>query len=122
MNEELQNELASLIGKVNSGADSAIDFLGAELPDVIQQLLMWYGVYNFILFIMGVLVFVVGYYLVLFKYRSAIHNELSGGGEPVWALIIFAPSISFTMLNLTWLKIWIAPKIWLIEYAASIAK
>ena len=122
MNEQLQGALSELIGKVNSGADTAIDFLGAELPDVIQQLLLWYGIYNFILFIIGLVIFVAGYYLALVKYRAAIQKELSGGGEPLWALILFAPAISFTMLNLTWLKIWIAPKIWLIEYAASIAK
>jgi hypothetical protein len=28
----------------------------------------------------------------------------------------------FGAINLTWLQIWIAPKVWLIEYAAGLVK
>jgi len=35
-------------------------------------------------------------------------------------LILFF--IGFSMFNLTWLQIWIAPKVWLLEYAAAMVK
>ena len=44
MNEQLQEALAELLGKANNGIDTAGNFLASELPEVIQQLLMWHGV------------------------------------------------------------------------------
>ena len=43
MNESLQQALISIITKVTSGIDTSISFLSQQIPDVIQQLL----VYNF---------------------------------------------------------------------------
>lgn len=42
MNEQLQVALAQLLGKTIGGIDSSVAFVQSELPDVIQQLLMWY--------------------------------------------------------------------------------
>ena len=41
MNEQLQNALVNLLTKVTSGMDTATAFLSAELPEVVQQLLVW---------------------------------------------------------------------------------
>ena len=46
MNEQLQAALAEIITKVSNGADSAVAFLSGQLPDVVQQLLMWKLVAN----------------------------------------------------------------------------
>jgi Flp pilus assembly protein TadB len=39
-----------------------------------------------------------------------------------WILSPICFIVSLTLLNLQWLKIWIAPKLWLIEHAAQLAK
>ena len=122
MNEELQNALLSIITKVSSGADNAIEFLGDELPDVISQLLLWYGVYNFVLFALSIVFLFVYSYLVFIKCRSAIHAVLDGGAEPLWILSVVPLLFATLPLNLEWLKIWIAPKLWLIEYASTLAR
>ena len=54
MNEELQKALGVLLNKANDGIDAASGFLASELPDVIQQLLMWHGVLNLIYCVVGI--------------------------------------------------------------------
>lgn len=145
MNEELQKALAELLGKANNGIDTAGEFLASELPDVIQQLLMWHGVKSLIFCVTGILMICFAakafksiktiipnrptednscgnwFYERYFGDSSSIHL-----GGVVFCLVFF--NICFTyvlsaiyMLNIQWLQIWIAPKVWLIEYAAKLA-
>ena len=44
MEDTLQTAIVDLIGKATSGAETAGKFLLDEIPDVVQQLLMWHGV------------------------------------------------------------------------------
>lgn len=132
MNEQLQSAIASLISKAIEATEKGAEFLSAEIPDVVNQLLMWHLVMNATMFI-GALI-LAGIFITLdykvFKYVwSKDHNEYDwepnfyGGYLGLGSLIrifVFIPvSISF---NLTWLQIWIAPKIFLIEYAAKLVK
>lgn len=59
MNEQLQQAIQQLIDKGLSGVDSSVDFLQQEIPDFVMQLLMWHGIYNFILMSIGVLLLIV---------------------------------------------------------------
>jgi len=143
MNEQLQNALADLLTKANNGIEAGADFLTAELPDVIQQLLMWYGVYNGIKFLAGSAALII-LMVIWIKYsgrgklinkdndyrqgnsRITFTHDRDGNLSPhimVTGLLSFMVMLfSLDAINLTWLKIWIAPKIWLIEYAATLAK
>lgn len=143
MNEQLQNALADLLTKANNGIEAGADFLSAELPDVIQQLLMWYGVYNGIKFLTGSAV-LIALMVIWVKYSgrgklidkdkdyrqgnsriTLTHDGDGDVGPHMVATILLSclfMGLSFAAVNLTWLKIWIAPKIWLIEYAATLAK
>lgn len=137
MNEQLQKALGELLNKANNGIDTAGDFLAAELPDVIQQLLMWYGVKSLLMCLIGV---VAAFALpklisVMLKRPEGKSNlfwddrgDFSDEMAPVMIVIfggIFAFVIEcvfiFDFINIEWLQIWIAPKIWLIEYAAKLA-
>jgi len=120
MDEQLQTALADLISKANEGIDSASGFLASELPDVIYQLLLWYGVYSAVMCFFGI-IFVIACYKVI-KWsvtgsRLEWHKEQIRYGHPTPILYMFIALLAIptnAMLNLTWLKIWIAPKIWLI--------
>lgn len=131
MNEELQKALAELLGKANGGIDAAGAFLTSELPDVIQQLLMWHAVYNFILFVISFISTLVAVVLLIKVFSNlkdknhwAINddeNDLSviGGLACVCSfLLIF---LSYFCVNVQWLQIWIAPKVWLIEYVSKLS-
>jgi len=102
----------------------AIDFATAQIPDVIHQLLLWNFTISLILFLVSAVVF---FGTVIFDV-VAVRRFLSGkwDGEYFPILIITALPISLGLLgllaNLEWLKIWIAPKLFLIEYTANLLK
>lgn len=142
MNEELQKALSELLGKANSGIDAASGFLSAELPEVIQQLLMWHGVFNFILFLVG-FVFLVCLSKTINKclcFTSKAKKDYEDGKDwtrfskgsdttssiydeigLVYFIVPVQLVIGLCTINLEWLQIWLAPKVWLIEYAAKLA-
>lgn len=128
MNEQLQEALAELLGKANNGIDTAGDFLASELPEVIQQLLMWHGVKSFIVSLICILA-----PFIIYKVSAKIARLTWQADDadmwdyphviiPTGVIGGFALIMCTANINLTWLQIWIAPKVWLIEYAASLAK
>lgn len=130
MNDSLQQALAQLIQRTVAGVDTSVDFLNAQLPDYIVQLLMWYGLYNFLIFslclgslIIGVTV-LIKFYPKTWNGRNVDFNEGYNVGYILVSLTtlmgVFVPSI--VSINLVWLQIWIAPKVWLVEYAQSLIK
>jgi hypothetical protein len=124
MNEELQKALSDLLGKANDGIGAASDFLVAELPDVIQQLLMWHGVYNFSLLVFSLFIAVI-WFVIHKKANYKIWEWQVDSCEPVFYLFFWNAVPFFTILNtfnIEWLQIYIAPKVWLLEYTASLTK
>lgn len=130
MDEVLQTALAGLINKVTQGAEVAGEFLVEETPEVLEQLLMWYGAYNFIYFLLGIVGIVLVPYLSINGMRKGTKLDKEDKSSPVGGFIFIGSVIggvlgiaqTLSLLNLTWLKIWIAPKIWLIEYAATLTQ
>jgi hypothetical protein len=122
MNEQLQQALATIIGKTMQGVDASISFLSAEIPDVIHQLLVFKLAQACVLLVMAII------YLIawsVFSYKSFKH----GWHEGIQMVTVFAggavavtSAISLFINGGVALQIWLAPKIYLIEYAASLAK
>lgn len=138
MNEQLQQAIATLVTKANDGIDSATSLLSAELPEYVYQLLMWHGICSAVLFIVG-MVILISTTTILCKYtgkgeliegalcykETLTHDRYGNLDDRTMltssvALVICI--IAVCMLNLEWLKIWIAPKVWLVDYAASLIK
>lgn len=125
MNEQLQKALAELLGKANDGIDTAGEFLASELPEVIQQLLMWHGIKSFVELIFGI--FLILMILVYAKVAPEHIDKIEDSEVSALAIVlsiivcIAAFILSLFKMNLEWLQIWIAPKVWLIEYAAKLA-
>ena len=127
MNEQLQGALAQLIEKTLGGIDAASGFLVAEMPNVIYQLLLWYGVKSLIM--TGIALLSIPVYLWIEK--KTFNMSMETGEQEVivcgWGLAGMLARIPYFIAiykcaNLDWLQIWIAPKIWLLEYAANLAK
>lgn len=136
MDEALEKALTELLTKSTEGIDQAASFLSAEIPDVIQQLLMWHGVYNFTWFVIGILIMIIA---VIFNYKQYkwikedykkdannydfdSYNWDRGWSFSSFNCIQLAALAIFeaNTINIQWLKIWIAPKAWLIDYAATL--
>ena len=120
MNEELQKALLSILNSTINAATAAKEFLIAETPEVVRQLLMWKAaeaaVISFALLI-GVALVVVPWW----KNRKWCLHELGPlnffPGFAVFILLFFALGNFLIMLQII-----IAPKIYLLEYAASLVK
>lgn len=135
MNEETTNvldqALANVLIQASEGIEKASEFVLAEIPDVAAQALLWYGTYHFLMFLLG-LALIPGFYQVykkIYLFVKSIDDEehrvlayiICG---MVGGILVIPLSVLYCLdlINLTWLKIWIAPKLWMIEYAASIVK
>lgn len=119
MKEQL---LAALQGLITTVID-AKNFLVAEIPDVIREILMWAIVSNGLVAVICAITF---YFAV--KYIR-ITLPKCGEYEIGWALVtmglVIVCVVSFFVgLNcaLDAIKAWLAPKLFLIEYAVDLVK
>ena len=129
----------SVAGGISQATGDATAFLVAEVPDVIQQLLVWHAIESLIWVLPGVLLlaspwFVYWrwggrgeptepYYGEVRYVETLTHNRL-GGIDQDGAFVLVLGGIAaalagfcLTMSNLDWLQILVAPKLYLLEYA-----
>ena len=125
----LEQSLVDILTKTIDGVEKGTEFLMAEFPDVISQLMLWHGVKNFIFFIMSIFFLLSPFifYFIVNKIRKRCELEWDDEGPYYMCLVAGLVSVitiatGFFLINLTWLQIWLAPKVWLIEYAASLVK
>lgn len=127
MNEQLQQAITKMIEKALNGLDAGAEFLAGEIPDVVMQLMMWHGVYNLLMMVIGVVLVILWCVVEQKIYKRMAACEAVPHDWVVYILMgsiprCVAAAVCYSMINLEWLKIWIAPKVWLIEYAASLVK
>lgn len=121
-NEILVQMLEKTIGAVEKGAD----WLAGEVPEVVQQLLAWHFWQSAILsviFIIPIIMFL----RILPKSHTwkDRYDDYSTGAVLFWFVggLISLVGTTLSILNmLIALKIIIAPKLYLLEYAASLIK
>lgn len=139
--DKLKEALAELITGVTQTASDAKTFVVAQLPDVVRQLLVWKFFQNLIPMIFFAVVFIVVFtaWLRAFKagdwnpvYTDSIRwsghkdcNPQNGYPKMIFGIVKAALTVisAFAFLfsvNLTWLQIWIAPKVYLIEFAKDL--
>ena len=122
----LEQALVDAISLATSGAEKATEFLVAEVPEIVQQALLYYGVKHGLLFTIGVILSL--YALTVFRSdwvegEDYTHDDLTGQGLlKVMRFSLIVPGAIFMFANLEWLKNWLAPKLWLIEFAAQFIK
>lgn len=125
MNEQAQQALANLLSMAVDGLNGAVEFSKAQLPEVVEQLLMWHMAESLISFVLGIL-FMVAFPWGMFKVHKAIQEEKID--DVLYAIAIplavagFSGGFVATAEGLEWLKIMIAPKLYLLEYAAQLVK
>lgn len=129
MNEQLQQAMSRML----DGLDATVTFLSGEIPDVIHQLLLWYAVKYGIEMLFGIAI-LVGYITVaLWGFKKARAFESEATYSDSWlgystlaiasgAVGLLTLALAAYLINLQWLQILIAPKLWLIEYAAKLVK
>lgn len=121
MNEEAQKILLDLLKKAANGIDSAVAFSQQQIPDVVNQLLVWNAVSSALIQALCFIVMIVAVAICVKAWRKWYDADA----------IMLMTAVSFVScmiaimvfsVNFDWLKIWLAPKLYLIEYAASLVK
>ena len=123
MNEQLQQALLMILNQTVDAVKAGTTFLMAQLPDVIQQLLIWKAVESGIWFGLGVLTTGLAVYGWVKVRKFWLGDSIDMCAMLVITSLILSTAGLCTLFhNLTWLQILVAPKIYLIEYAASLVK
>jgi hypothetical protein len=123
---DVTDKLNSSLIKMIDGLEDGVAFLGAELPEYINQLLMWNMLESLVKCLVGVIIPI----LMLLMYRKLW--TLSEGWEEVNSFMSrmitgmcggsICVAVVIININLEWLQIWITPKVWLVEYATALVK
>lgn len=128
----LEKALIDSIDGIKKTGTELVDALYQQAPEVIEQLLMWHGVESFILFICSTLFLTlpfIHYKLARFMYiKLEVKDSRDQSGY--WIPVLFTGVANFVvswivfgkLVNLKWLKIWLAPKVYLLEYLAEFVK
>lgn len=117
MNDELQTTLNDALVSVIESTASAKEFILAETPEVIEQLLMWEVLSSLVWFFAWIVVASVFVFYTVRAFRNAWDFD-----GIMFLTIASACSLIGIASSLTWLKIMIAPKLYLLEYAAELVK
>ena len=129
MSDKAEQVLAAIMQRVLDGVDTATEFAKQEIPEVIQQLLVWHFWEATIWACIGVAMLVSyrwifawlkSLYLLEYSSTGDGSSTIAAGGVCSAVYIGFAIHKAFSAL--TALKIAIAPKLYLLEYGASLVK
>lgn len=129
MNEQLQVKLVEILSQIQTAVKAAGDFTLEQLPDVVQQFVM-YGRANYTFFIsLAVILIIVSLFLIIKKaiYGKQIGAYASWSDNRVASIIsgISIGFVGFCMLFVNignFFMVWFAPKIWLIKEIAILLK
>jgi hypothetical protein len=125
--EKLEQALVEIIQKTQDGVSSGIDFLTAQIPDVVHQLLVYkMAEAGIMLALLSAFLGTIAYmnyrqwkWFVGTKDEFIDHPELMFN---LFQLFLIIPALMWFKYLKTVLMIWLAPKIYLIEYASNLAK
>ena len=137
MDKQLEGALTGIINKAVSGVDASIAFLSAELPDVVTQLITFNVAAQYVYITLWLVVLVM-YAVFIHKITTAekpepheenwVYDRYGSVQEYIYMVTLFATaaplfaSVRIIIEGIELLKLTLAPKIWLIEYAANLAK
>jgi nitrate reductase NapE component len=120
---KMEEALVEIITKASQAVETGVSFLSAQLPEVIHQLLVWKAIQSGLLFMvamLGVVACLAGQWKV---HKIAVREEESDLYIIVLALCLPLSIAAIGAFNwLDWLQIIVAPKLYLIEYAAKLVK
>jgi len=129
--ESLDNTLSTIIDGAPEKGAKLVDWLYIQAPEVIQQLLAWHAVESGILALMSLALLIFAICMAYFgttRFYAWMVRE-RGTEEPMFyffivvynmiALVVASCNLVNITNNLVWLKIWIAPKVYLLEYLSG---
>lgn len=127
MEEQAQQALAQLLERAVSGIDATVAFSQAQIPDVVEQLLVWHTVHSLVWCAAAVITLLP--VCIYWPWAASLwRRDRICDHESFWLLIfgsigtVVLLFLSLVFFDLSWLKIMLAPKLYLLEYAAELVK
>ena len=129
MDEEVLNKANEMILNIISGLETAGEFVVTEAPVIVQQLLSWHMIKAIASLSLWFVIIATVASIATFLIRKGIKDEneefflpglvLGAVGGVIGVVSIFESAIPnlFTVL-----QIWVAPDLYLLEYAAELIK
>lgn len=127
--DALKQALVDIINGTVKSAGDAKDFVLAQLPDVVQQLVIfhtiWYAVAAVFLLIVGVTSGI-----LFCKKVKKVHDAIEKAADDVcaaitvvgWFICTFGVLIACAISTYNFLMVYFAPKVWLIHYAVGLVQ
>lgn len=126
MNEELKTKANELLLRLLEGVEEGSEFLAGEIPELLEQLLAWKFAISLIPsvgLILCCLLAVAGVLTIAASNESEKeHPVRMAGAAACFVIGLFFGIGCLANLNGDWVQIWIAPKVYLLEYAAEVVK
>lgn len=128
----LEQALIKSVEGIQKTGTELVEALYQQAPEVVEQLLVWHAVESLILCIAAILALALPF--IHYKIAKHVYQKL---GVAKWSdeagfwiptavsgIIFFVCSLGcfFTNINIKWIKIWLAPKVYLLEYLADMMK
>ncbi|AVH85318.1 hypothetical protein RsoM2USA_390 [Ralstonia phage RsoM2USA] len=118
----LPEALAKIIDKSINAIDAGVNFLSEQIPDVIHQLLLYNLVWSLMWWIVGLIGMIISIVTVFYVCKSEKWTGDETGAACMAMFFLFMVSMVTFASHWEWLQIWLAPKIYLIEYATHLYK
>jgi len=128
MKEELENTANEALRAIIDNAAAAKDFILAELPEVVQQLLMWKMIESILSMVVSILCCLIAVGVNVWQFKVVKKHWERITSESAEPFLMFNVLQLFWILpicllfSMTWLKILIAPKVYLLEYATHLVR
>lgn len=125
MANSVKEQAQEFLQKAIDAATSTGDFIVGQIPDVVQQILTWNLVQAIIICVITAIVF-----FFLFQYGKRVNAKGRGehdddkriAGMVVMIASSFISFFVFTCNMMKAVQIYVAPKLWLLEYAVGLLK
>lgn len=123
----LNEALVDIIHQATSGAAAAKNFLVEQAPDVVRQLVTFNLAYHIALIVIA-LVIAIASVLAARKVYDMIRgsDDNDGAAMPLAVFLAIVASMAWVPMFAIGLRetleLWLAPKVWLIEYAAHLVR
>lgn len=122
LKEKASDVLLSMIDVTVKSMSDVIEFGKQQIPEVIHQLLLWQLTSSLLWIAVGIVLAILGGFWCR-KVNQWVRQDAENAPAHIGTALVFALSAWAIISNsLDALQIWVAPKVYLIQYAANLAR
>lgn len=126
MNEEIKSEILEHVGDVaamtKEGIMKAVEVMQEQAPELVREVLAWHFCKSLLLFVAGIVA--IGLLVVAVKSTKKNWATIYRADGEIFCFmgcgILLGIGIGMVTTNITWLQIWIAPRLFLLEYVSDL--